>query len=109
MDSPLVPIVLGVFICIIGIANMRGNISSLHWYHRSRVAEEDIPVFGKLIGIGTFIIGAAIILFGAFSYISVQTQQDIYTVIGSVITVAAVVIGLGMNFYAMIKYNKGIF
>lgn len=55
---------LGILISILGIINMTGNISSLHWYHRQRVTEENRKPFGKLVGLGTLIIGLAMIVFG---------------------------------------------
>ncbi|MBQ8331912.1 MAG: hypothetical protein IJX94_05390 [Clostridia bacterium] len=38
------------WIAVLGIINMTGNISSLHWYHRQRVTKEDRKPFGKLVG-----------------------------------------------------------
>ena len=65
--------------------------------------------FGKLVGSGMIIIGVAVIVSVGLSYMAVILQQDIYAAIGEVITIVGLVIGLGLNFYAMIKYNKGIF
>ena len=42
MTAFLTTLVLGVLVCVIGIINMTGNISSLHSYHRKRVAENKI-------------------------------------------------------------------
>ena len=105
----IVPVLLGILCIVIGILNMKGNVSSLHSYHRRRVAEEDILPFGRLVGIGTIIIGATVILFGAMSFISEQLKMPIFTIVGTVIMIIGIVIGLGLNVYAMIKYNKGIF
>jgi hypothetical protein len=88
---------------------MLGNISSLHSYHRHRVSEEDRLPFGRLVGIGMIIIGISISIFGVLSMIMVHTGKEIYTIVASVIMVIGLVVGLGLNFYAMIKYNKGIF
>ena len=38
---------VGLLISILAIINMTGNISSLHWYHRHRVTEENKKPFGK--------------------------------------------------------------
>lgn len=54
--------ILGIIISILGISNMKGNISSLHWYHRQRVSPDDVMPFGKRVGLGTLIIGIAIIV-----------------------------------------------
>ena len=102
-------IVFGIIISVLGIINMTGNISSLHWYHRQRVTEENKKPFGKLVGLGTLIIGIALILFGALYLIFEITYNEVFLSIGTVELIAGAVIGLIVSFYAMIKYNKGIF
>ena len=63
---------LGILVCILGAINMTGNISSLHSYHRHRVSEADRKPYGKLIGIGTTIIGAAMIIFGVLFFMQLM-------------------------------------
>ena len=109
MTGFIIAVFIGIACVVIGIANMKGNISSLHSYHRSRVKEEDIPPFGRLVGLGTVIIGCAIIVFGALSIAAVLTENDVFVAIGSIIMASGIVIGMALSFYAMIKYNKGIF
>lgn len=109
MDSVIVPIVLGIFISILGTFNMRGNISTIHWYHRQRVTEQNKIPFGKTVGLGTIIIGVSITIFGILSLASELLKMDIFTIIGSVIVVVGIVAGFVLSLYAMIKYNKGIF
>ena len=109
MDNFFVPGILGVILIVLGIMNMKGNISSLHWYHRQRVTEEDRKPFGKLVGLGTLIIGIALVISGILFWISEVTATEIWLIIGCVITVVGIVVGLFLSFYAMIKYNKGIF
>ena len=109
MDNFFVPSILGVILIVLGIMNMKGNISSLHWYHRQRVTEEDRKPFGKLVGLGTLIIGIALVIFGILFWISEVTATELWLIIGYVITVVGIVVGLVLSFYAMIKYNKGIF
>ena len=57
MGDVIGPVILGIIISILGISNMKGNISSLHWYHRQRVSPDDVMPFGKRVGLGTLIIG----------------------------------------------------
>lgn len=109
MDNFFVPGILGVILIVLGIMNMKGNISSLHWYHRQRVTEEDRKPFGKLVGLGTLIIGIALVISGILFLISESTATELWLIIGCVITVVGIVVGLVLSFYAMIKYNKGIF
>lgn len=102
-------LLVGMLCIVLGISNMRGNISSLHWYHRHRVSEENRTKFGKEVGLGTVIIGIGIVLLGILSAAAVYTAQQLYSVIGAVIMILCLVVGLVMSFRAMIKYNKGIF
>ena len=30
-------IIVGIILCILGITNIKGNISSIHWYNRTKV------------------------------------------------------------------------
>ena len=61
MDN-IVLLILGVFISLLGIVNIMGNISTIHSYNRRKVKEEDVPKYGRAIGTGTLIIGASLIV-----------------------------------------------
>ena len=100
---------LGILVSILGIINMTGNISSLHWYHRQRVTEENRKPFGKLVGLGTLIIGLSLIVFGILSLIFEQTQLQAFVVIGVIELIVSIIVGMIVSFYAMKKYNGGIF
>lgn len=104
MGDVIGPVILGIIISILGISNMKGNISSLHWYHRQRVSPDDVKPFGKKVGLGTLIIGIAIIVFGLFSLITYLTEIEVYTIIGATVLIPAVIVGLGLSLYAIIKY-----
>ena len=109
MGAVIGPIILGIFITVLGFSNMKGNISSIHWYHRKRITEENRLPFGRMIGLGTIICGISIVILGCFSFVAEKTQIDLFSIIGAVIVVVGLVIGLALSLYAMIKYNKGIF
>ena len=102
MGELIIQIIIGLVLVAIGIFNMKGNISLLHSYHRKRIKEEDIKPFGKKVGIGTIIIGITIILAGLFAFLNYATISNGMLIIG---------IGTGciIIFYALFKYNKGIF
>ena len=100
---------LGILVSILGIINMTGNISSLHWYHRQRVTEENRKSFGKLVGLGTLIIGLSMIVFGILFLIFEQTQLQAFVVIGVIELIVSIIVGMVISFYAMKKYNGGIF
>ena len=109
MVEVIVVLGLGILISILGMINMTGNISSLHWYHRQRVTEENRKPFGRLVGLGTLIIGIAIIVYGTLFFIFEQTQLEFLMIIGTVELILGIVVGLIISFYAMKKYNHGIF
>lgn len=100
---------VGLICVVIGISNMRGNISSLHSYHRHKVSEEDRVPFGKKMGLGTIVAGSALLAYSVLTCIGNYTKVAALTVAGSAVLIAGLVVGLGISFYAMIKHNKGIF
>ena len=105
----IVTAILGIVLIVIGLSNRKGNISMLHSYHTKRVSEEDRIPFGKLVGLGMIIMGIVMILFSALMLLASYLQADLLTTIANVIMIAGFVIGIGIAFYAMFKYNKGIF
>ena len=109
MTGYFVSFLLGFLCVVLGILNMRGNISSLHSYHRHRVSEADRIPFGKKVGLGTMIIGIGVMLFSALSAVAFYTGNDVFSFVGTVVLLSGLVVGLALSFYAMIKYNKGIF
>ena len=109
MVEYIVAFLVGVVCIVLGISNMRGNISSLHSYHRHRVSEEDRIPFGKQVGLGTIIIGIGIIIFSVMSAVTLYTENNIFTLIGTAVLIVGIIMGLIISFKAMHKYNKGIF
>ena len=109
MVGNIVTFLVGVVCIVLGISNMRGNISSLHSYHRNRVSEEDRIPFGKQVGLGTIIIGIGIIVFSVLSSVTLYTENDIFILVGTAVLIIGIILGLVISFRAMIKYNKGIF
>ena len=100
MDN-IILLILGVFISILRIVNIAGNISTIHSYNRRKVKGEDIPKYGRAVGTGTLIIGVSLI--AAF----VTTFWNEKAI--AFIVVPALVVGLVFILYAQFKYNKGIF
>ena len=100
MDNILL-LVFGICLSVLGIINIRGNISTIHSYNRRNVKEEDIPKYGKAVGTGTLVIGASLIL----SYlVTFWNQASI-----DYIVLPAMVVGLAFILYGQLKYNHGIF
>ena len=102
MGELILQIIIGFSLIILGIINMKGNISMLHSYHRKRVKKEDIIPYGKKVGTGIIIIGISIIIAGLFTIFN-------YTNISNDILIIGLVVGTIIILCAMFKYNKGIF
>ena len=97
----LLLLVLGIFLSVLGIVNMKGNISTIHSYNRRKVKEEDVPKDGRAVGTGTLIIGAAL----ALAYFVTLWNEEMV----ELIVLPALVVGLAFILYGQIKYNHGIF
>ena len=95
-------LIFGVLIVCLGIMNFKGNISSIHWYNRRKVAKENEKQYGIYMGIGTIVVGSSLILNSILQMIF--GLEIFYCII-----VIGVVVGLGFILYSQIKYNKGIF
>ena len=106
MTELITMLVLGAIIIVLGAINMTGNVSFLHSYHKHRVREEDKKPFGRLVGLGTILCGVGVSAFGVLTF---ALESSIATIVSGIVLGAFLVIGLGISFYAMIKYNKGIF
>ena len=100
MDN-IMMLILGLCISVIGIVNIKGNISSIHSYNRRRIKEEDIPKYGKVVGAGTLIMGLSLVLGFIVSFWNEEIKGFIIA--------PAIIVGLGLMLYGQIKYNKGIF
>ncbi len=109
MEKLIIPVILGVALIIMGIVNMTGNISTLRRHHRKRVAPEDVKPFGRLVGIGTVIIGICIALMGVFDHVAQTTNNPSLSSVGMIVLPVGLLFGTGIMIFAMIKYNKGIF
>ena len=109
MEKLIVPVILGIALIIMGIVNMTGNVSTLHRYHRKRVAPEDVKPFGRLVGIGTVLIGVCIALMGVFDHVAQTTDNPSLSSVGMIVLAVGLLFGTGIMIFAMIKYNKGIF
>lgn len=109
MVTAFVLIPCGILICLLGIVNMKGNISSLHSYHRNHVAPEDIKPFGRLVGLGTLIVGLSVLVFSGFLIASLLLDFEMLAAIGSGVMIAVMTVGIVITFYAIKKYNGKIF
>ena len=102
-------IIVGVVIIVIGITNLRGNISSLHSYHTHRVSEQDRLPLGKRVGVGKIILGASVILLGISSSLAILLENKVFMYVGMGVFFVAATVGSAISLFAIIKYNKGLF
>lgn len=100
MDNVLL-LIFGLFLSVLGVVNIKGNISTIHSYNRRKVKEEDVPKYGKAVGTGTVIIGASL----ALAYLVTFWNEAAI----DYIVLPAMAIGLAFILYGQIKYNHGIF
>ena len=102
LRESLVQLGLGIICVMLGVFNMCGNIGTIHWYNRRKVTKENQKAYCMFVGLGTLIVGVAIIaaaVIQAFGYIAAS---------GSAMGVG-VIIGLILILYAQFKYNRGLF
>ena len=93
---------LGILFVLLGIFNMCGNIGSIHWYNRRNVTKENQRAYCLVMGLGTLIIGIALIV-ATVVQVFAGSDPGAYVILGGV------VIGFALMLYAQFKYNKGLF
>lgn len=98
----LMLVAFGIIFIVLGAFNMKGNIATIHWYNRRKVSKEDQMPYCRLVGLGTIVIGAAMI-------VSALLQAAVGTKVGAAMMLPGLLIGLVLILYAQIKYNKGLF
>ncbi len=109
MAGFIVVILVGIACIALGISNTKGKLESLHYYHRHRVSEENRLLLGKTVGCGMIIFGLSIVAAGVLFIVTLLTGSPVFTRIGTGIIIAGFAVGIGLCFYAIKKYNKGIF
>ena len=108
MAGVITTIIVGIIVCFLAIRNMKGDISTLHSYHRNNVKEEDVKPFCKMVGIGTLLCGISIIIFSILQGVTLLTENDLFTIVGTFIMFIGLAVGIAITFYAMKKYNGSI-
>ena len=93
---------LGIVMIVLSVPGLKGNASTVHWYNRRRVSKEDMSKYGRAMGAGSLIIGAAAAATAVLQMIF-DLEAIFYLLAGGVLA------GLAVMIYAQFKYNKGIF
>lgn len=94
--------IFGIGTVLLGIFNWKGDITSIHWYNRNRVTKENIKKYGKIMGLGTMIIGSSLSV-TSILYLLIKKEFVWY------VTLVGIVIGFILMIYGQFKYNRGIF
>ena len=87
-------LIVGILLSVLGAVNIKGNIRTVHAYNRRNVREEDIPKYGRAVGVS---------LAAAF-FVSLRNEAAV-----SFIVLPGLAVGLAFILYGQIKYNHGIF
>ncbi|MGT2832489.1 hypothetical protein [Streptococcus halotolerans] len=95
-------LLVGSLVSMLGIVNIKGNISTIHSYNRRKVKEEDVPKYGRIVGIGTLIIGISLMIGSILPLLNINTPLEY-------VIVPMGAIGISLILYGQFKYNKGIF
>lgn len=102
LRDSLIQLGIGVICVLFGIFNMCGNIGSIHWYNRRKVTKENQKAYCMFVGLGTLIVGSAIIVGAVIQALGNIAASGLVTGIG-------VLTGLVLILYAQFKYNRGLF
>lgn len=94
--------IIGLIFIYLGIINYKGNILSIHWYNRRNVSKENEKSYGKLMGVGTGIIGIGLTITGIL--LLIFNLEEFYYIL-----ISSLIVGMIIMIYSQIKYNKGIF
>lgn len=102
MGKSALLLIIGIILIFLGFSNFKGNISSIHWYNRRNVSENDVPKYGRCMGSGGMIIGFSLIISALLELIFSSSVFDYIILFGCAI-------GVIVMLYGQFKYNKGIF
>ena len=92
---------IGVIIIVLGVVIAFGHIEIIHSYNRARITEETRKPYGKVVGIGSVVLGVGVASDG-FIPLFVEEFPPVTVIIGSIVGVAIIL-------YGQFKYNKGVF
>ena len=109
MKELIAMIIMGVVCIVLGIINTTGNISTIKYHQRHRVAPENRLAFGRLVGSGTILIGVGFLVGGALFLLSQLQENPALETAGGIVSIIGAVVGLVIVVFATIKYNKGLF
>ena len=102
LRESLVQLGFGIICVMFGIFNMCGNIGTIHWYNRRKVTKENQKAYCMFVGLGTLIVGVAIIAGAVIQALGYLAASGLAIGVG-------VLIGLVLILYAQFKYNRGLF
>ena len=95
-------LMMGVLLTTVGIPNLMGSPASIHRYNRRRVREEDLPAYGRAMGLGSTVMGASVVVSAVL--LMIFHLDAFYWLIA-----AGCAAGLAVILYAQFRYNGGLF
>lgn len=98
----IVLLIIGIGVLVLSFTNLRGDASTIHWYNRTKVSQENLKTYAKIMGIGTFIMGFSFVV-NSILLMIFEIEKLYY------ISLGGIGIGILIMLFAQIKYNKGIF
>ena len=99
----LITLIVGAILVALGVVNWKGNISTIHWYHRTRIHPDDVPRYGRTVGAGTMVIGLSVMAAGVLEDVFALSQA------APIVVGIGLAVGIAMITYAQFKYNGGLF
>ncbi len=94
--------ILAIVCFVFAYGHFQGNVSLVHSYHKSRIAQKDMIAYAKTFGVGMLIIGVGCTLALLLRLLQLYLFSDIIMFIG-------IFMGVLVMIYAQFKYNHGIF
>lgn len=102
MNQNITYVILAIVCFVFAYGHFQGNVSLVHSYHKSRIAQKDMMAYAKTFGVGMLIIGVGCTLALLLRLLQFRVLSDIMMFIG-------IIMGVSIMIYAQFKYNHGIF
>ncbi len=100
MEKYIIFALMGILCLVIGIFNCLGNISTIKRKNRRNVAPADVPAYGRLVGIGTIIMGASMLA-------AMILELILKTALAEILILPGFLVGAVIITVAQFRYNKG--
>lgn len=101
-EAFMIQMILGIFIIFISYQiGWKGNIRLIHSYHYINIAQNDIPIFTKKMGIGGMFVGIGIFFMPILNLV-------FHGNIGYYIALFSTAVGMIIMLWTILKYNGAL-